>query len=298
MPGVSLPDGLSLHCAIDDFLWPWDRATPVVMMHGFARNARFWNRWVPGIAESRRIYRPELLGCGDSDVPPATYRFTPETIAGQIIAALDAMGQGRVHWVGESSGGIIGVLLAAAHPERIASLVLCNTPGRISDEIKGIYALDRESASAAMRAYGVGEWCRQTLGYRLDTEHAEGALCEWVIGEMDRTPPAVAAALHDCFESIDVRPLLSGIEIPVLLLSGDRSRIASEQQRAFVENLPRGRIELFAGYGHGVNLLQPERCARASLEFWREIELAAEAGSAGGAGAGTANKRGTGPGPD
>jgi len=30
-----------------------------------------------------------------------------------------------VHWVDESSGGIIGLLLAASHPERIASLVLC-----------------------------------------------------------------------------------------------------------------------------------------------------------------------------
>ena len=59
----------------------------------------------------------------------------------------------------------------------------------------------------------------------------------------------------------------------MLLLSGDQSRIASEQQRALVELLPRGRLELFAGYGHGINLLQPERCARASLEFWRALEL-------------------------
>jgi pimeloyl-ACP methyl ester carboxylesterase len=55
-------------------------------------------------------------------------------------------------------------------------------------------------------------------------------------------------------------------------LSGDQSRIASEQQRAFVGQLPHGRLELFAGYGHGVNLLQPERCARASLDFWRTLE--------------------------
>ena len=92
-----------------------------------------------------------------------------------------------MHWVGKSSGGIIGLLLAAAHPERIASLVLCNTPARISDEIKRIYALDRESAPEAMRAYGVGEWCRQTLGYRLDLDHADPELHEWVIAEMDRT---------------------------------------------------------------------------------------------------------------
>ena len=272
MPTVRLPEGLSLHCAVDDYLWPWEAPAPVLMMHGFARNATFWNRWVPAIAESRRIYRPDLLGCGLSDVPAEGYRFTPAKIEAEILAVFEAMSLSRVHWVGESSGGIIGLLLAAAHPERIASLVLCNTPTRISDEIKAIYALGRESTAAAIKAHGTGAWCRQTLGYRLDLEHSSEALQEWVIAEMDKTRPDIAASLHECFESVDLRPILAGIKAPVLLLSGDKSRIASEQQKILAATLPRGRLELFAGYGHGVNLLQPERCAQAALDFWRTVE--------------------------
>ena len=124
-----------------------------------------------------------------------------------------------------------------------------------------------------MRAYGVGEWCRKTLGYRLDLERADPRLQDWVVAEMDRTRPEVAAAMHDCFEAVDTQPLLAGVSVPVLLLCGDRSRIAAEQQRALTERLPRARLDLFEGYGHGVNLLAPERCARASLDFWRAIEL-------------------------
>ena len=274
MPTVRLDEGLSLHCAVDDYLWPWEVSTPVLMMHGFARNATFWNRWVPSIAESRRIYRPDLLGCGASDVPAAGYRFTPAKIEAEILAVLDALSLSQVHWVGESSGGLIGLLLAAAHPERVASLVLCNTPTRISNEIKGIYALGQESTSAAIRAHGTGEWCRRTLGYRLDIEHASEQLGEWCIAEMDKTRADIAASLHDCFEGVDVRPLLAGIKAPVLLLSGDKSRIASEQQKTLAQTLPHGRLELFAGYGHGVNLLQPERCARSALDFWRTVEEA------------------------
>src|SRR5207244_1032232 len=169
--------------------------------------------------------------------------------------------------------GIIGLLLAAAYSERIASLVLCNTPTRISDEIKGIYALGRQNTAAAIRAYGVGEWCRRTLGYRLDLEHASEPLREWCVAEMDKTRPDIAASLHACFEAIDARPLLAGINVPVLLLSGDKSRIASEQQKILAATLPRGRLELFAGYGHGVNLLQHERCAQSALDFWRTVDV-------------------------
>jgi pimeloyl-ACP methyl ester carboxylesterase len=184
MPMIRLAQGLSLHCPVDDYLWPWEAPTPVLMMHGFARNATFWSRWVPAIAESRRIYRPDLLGCGASDIPAAGYSYTPQEIETEILTVLDALSLLRVHWVGESSGGIIGLLLAAAHPERIASLVLCNTPTRISEEIKGIYSLDQNSTAAAIQAHGVGEWCRQTLGSRLiSTARANrcvnGALPRW-----------------------------------------------------------------------------------------------------------------------
>jgi pimeloyl-ACP methyl ester carboxylesterase len=272
MAAIRLSEGLSLHCAVDDYLWPWEAPTPVLMMHGFARNATFWNRWVPPIAESRRIYRPDLLGCGLSDAPAEGYRFSPAKIEAEIFAVFESLSLSRLHWVGESSGGIIGLLLAAAYPERIASLVLCNTPTRIPDEIRGIYALGQESTAAAIRAHGTGAWCRQTLGYRLDLEHASAALQEWVIAEMDKTRADIAAALHECFESVDLRPVLAGIKAPVLLLSGDKSRIASEQQKILAATLAHGRLELFAGYGHGVNLLQPERCARAALDFWRAVE--------------------------
>jgi pimeloyl-ACP methyl ester carboxylesterase len=145
MPRIALAEGASVHCIVDDFLWPWVDSTPVLMTHGFARNATFWNRWVPAIAETHRVYRPDLLGCGLSDQPRCGYRYTPETIGAQILAVLDGLSLSKMHWVGESSGRIIGLLLAAAHPDRIASLVLCNTPTRIPDHMKRSYALGHAS---------------------------------------------------------------------------------------------------------------------------------------------------------
>ena len=98
-----------------------------------------------------------------------------------------------------------------------------------------------------MRVYGVGEWCRQTLGYRLDMDHATRSCATGSSREMDRTPAEIAAAMHECFEAVDTVPLLPSIRAPVLLLGGDKSPIASAQQQVFAETLPNGRVETVAG---------------------------------------------------
>ena len=159
MPRIVLPEGASVHCAIDDYLWPWDDKMPVLMMHGFARNVLFWNRWVPAIAETHRIYRPDLLGCGLSDQPPREYQYTPNTIAAQILAVLDALSLSRVHWVGESSGGLIGLLLAAAHPERVASL------GTVQHAIahSGSHQAHLRAGPRRRRGSDLGTWNRRVV---------------------------------------------------------------------------------------------------------------------------------------
>src|SRR5262249_58487435 len=189
MPRIALPDGASIHCVVDDYLWPWECSTPVLMMHGFARNAMFWTRWVPAVAASHRVYRPDLLGCGLSDQPPANYRYTLEAICAQILAVLDDVSLSRVHWVGESSGGIIGLLLAAAAPHRIESLVLCNTPTRIPDAVRRTYALAKPSPPDPCLAKGAAACGGRPLGPRPAPDWASGGLAGGACAGWNGQPP-------------------------------------------------------------------------------------------------------------
>ena len=272
MTRISVAPGTSINCEVDDYLWPWTVTTPVLMMHGIARNASFWNRWVPTIAQERRVYRPELRGCGQSDLPPADYRFSGEDIVHDVLAVLDAFGLERVHWVGESSGGLIGTYFAFHHPERIASLVLCNSPVKISEWNIRTYALDAESPSAAIRKYGVGEWTRQTLQYRLDLKRASTELQAWHIEEMAKNHDYVVAALMESFQTFDTGPMLGRIEAPVLVMGGDGSKLSAEAMATMVAGFPNAHQYTFEGYGHGVTLLEPERCALAAAAFWQSID--------------------------
>lgn len=43
MARIEVEPGLQLECEVDDFLWPWQPAEPVLMVNGYARTARFWD---------------------------------------------------------------------------------------------------------------------------------------------------------------------------------------------------------------------------------------------------------------
>lgn len=267
---ATVVDGLE--CYIDDFLWPWSDQIPVVLQHGYSRNPRFWNPWIPLLGSDRRIYRPTVRGCGGAPLPPDSYEYDAEHLVSDLLRQLDAQGLDRVDYVGEASGGILGVLLALQVPDRIRSLVLCNTPVAIPAGVRSAHALDSGRSGDAVLKYGVREWCRRTISSRLDPARAPEQLVGWYVSEMGRTPDWVAARLVTCFESADLSERLAEVTQPVLLISGDRGSVWAEEQTRFVEGLRDVRIRFISGVKSGITVLAPDECVAEARSFWSDIE--------------------------
>lgn len=267
MPTVPVGD-ITINYELADYTDPWRESETFLLYHGYARNMSFWYAWVPLLGRSYRVLRFDARGCGQTTAPPPGASYSIEQLAGDAVGLLDHLGIGRVHWVGESSGGIVGLAAALSHPDRIASLTLCNTPFRIPGAIVDTYAVGETSHGAAIEKYGVGEWCRKTLPYRLDVGKAPPDMGEWYAREMDRTPKHVAIALHELFSSGDFWPHLPTVRAPTLILVGANSPIARrEQMEQMQERMPKARLVVFEGYGHGINLLAPERCVAEIRSF-------------------------------
>lgn len=71
-----------------------------------------------------------------------------------------------------------GVMLAVTAPERIASLVVCNTPATIPTDARARHALGTAGVAEALLEVGVSEWCMKTLGSRIDEHRALRAFVE------------------------------------------------------------------------------------------------------------------------
>jgi haloalkane dehalogenase len=124
---VSDQDGGTLRVAwVED--GPAD-ADPVLTLHGEPSWSFLYRRMIPVlVAAGHRVICPDLVGFGRSDKPT---RIEDHTYARHVewmrSLAFDVLDLRRVTLVGQDWGGLIGLRLAAEHPDRFARIVVANT---------------------------------------------------------------------------------------------------------------------------------------------------------------------------
>ena len=101
-------------------------APALLLIHGNASTARWWDELVPLLTSSHRVIRVDLLGYGRSAKPEGRSYALPDQ-ARRVGVAMDRIGVGRVIAVGHSSGGAAATALAEHRPDLVAALVLINT---------------------------------------------------------------------------------------------------------------------------------------------------------------------------
>ncbi|HEX4250237.1 MAG TPA: acetoin dehydrogenase dihydrolipoyllysine-residue acetyltransferase subunit [Pseudonocardia sp.] len=100
---------------------------PVVLVHGFGGDKNSWLFVQQPLSETHLVHALDLPGHGQSgkDVGDGSL----DTLAATVLGLLDAVGAGRAHLVGHSLGGAVVAAVAAAAPDRVASLTLLAPAG-------------------------------------------------------------------------------------------------------------------------------------------------------------------------
>ncbi len=269
MPDLRRTDDLSVHYKIDDFTDPWADRPYLVLQHGNGRSGRFWYRWVPLLARHYRIVRPDMRGLGGSMVPCNLERdLTLDTLVGDLVALFNHLDAETIHFCGESMGGILGLALAARHPERIRTLTLVGTPVFIEDGMKQRYALGHGSRTDAMEKMGIREWVAATTrGTRIPADK-EPDLFEWYVDEFAKGDAQVQIAMSKLVNAADASSFLPDVKAPVLGLYPTSGQITSDRQEILLrEGLAEFQLVHLPTEYHMVQLLYPRECTEEILRF-------------------------------
>lgn len=237
------------------------RGPPVVLLHGLAGYAGEWAETTSWLREHHRVVALDQRGHGHSTRSPST--VAPDAFVGDVVAWLDAFGLEWATLLGQSFGGLIAFLTAAAHPERVQRLVVAEAspaPDPAAEpELRGwleSWPVPFADEEAATRFFG-GDFLRgHTWAGGLETRN-DGL---WPRFEADMVLRALRESASDHWDAWD------SIRAPTLIVRGEHG-MAAEEAHAMAARLEGAVLATVAGAGHDVHLEQPVEWRRVVEPF-------------------------------
>lgn len=260
------PNGQTTHYILSDYTDPWKSSSTtqtILLQPGFARHSAFWYHWIPRLSlAGYRIIRRDLRGHGLSSVPSSSssYAYTLSTILAEIIDTLDQLHVRKVHFVGESTSGILALALASRFPSRLHSVTLISTPLHLPPAAQTLFSFDEPSWPAALRSLGARGWAQRLAGVPGTMAHPDPGYKEWWLEQIARQEAEGLAGYAEflCREEVDARGwveggAVAGGGVPVLVLVPERSAAVSVEEAGWVgERVPGARVVVVGGRGHEI----------------------------------------------
>jgi pimeloyl-ACP methyl ester carboxylesterase len=221
---------------------------------------------LPELAAERTLIVLDPRGTGDSDRPADRSDYALEAYAADVEDVRERLGLERIDFLGHSHGGFVGMTWAGAHPDRVGRLILANTAPRFTDAIRA-RRMERVAAHEGQPYFedGVAALMEQQAGnYSNDQELADlyvraGSVLvspgEEIgpIAEAFQRSGFNADALKHFNETIaptmDLRPLLAGIDAPTLVLTCEHDAFQPAAEE-LAEALPNATVATIPGADH------------------------------------------------
>ena len=239
-----------------------------------------------GLSEERTLVLLDTRATGHSEVPadPSTLRF--DRLAQDVEALRQHLDEERLDLLGHSAGCIVAQAYAAAHPDRLRSLVLV-TP---SDRLQGG---KREDVAAIRQSRADEPWYAEAAEAAEALPHAAPAQQQALVRATrpfmygrwdDRTQAHAATADRQSskraelgfgagIEDVDVAAMvaaLGAVDVPVLVLGGGRDAMTGvDSVHAVARCFPRAQTVVVPEAGHFPWVDEPTAFREAVAGFLR-----------------------------
>lgn len=233
---------------------------PIVLLHGLIGSGACWTPIARRLARELDVVMPDARGHGGSSAPELGYRY--DDLAADVAGLIRGLELAPLILLGHSMGGMTAAVVASRDAGLLRGVVLVD-PTFLSPERQ------REVAAS-----DVAEQHRRALGRAAPDLVAE-ARVRHPQRSLEILELLAKARLDTSMAAFDVltppnpeyRDVVRAIDVPVLLVIGDRPVVTLEMAAELREINPRLRVVQIGDAGHGLPYDQPERLSDAVLAF-------------------------------
>jgi haloalkane dehalogenase len=221
-------------------------AAPILLLHGEPSWSFLYRSMIPPlVAAGHRVVAPDLVGFGRSDKPTAQADYTyARHVAWMSELVFDRLDLREITFFGQDWGGLIGLRLVAAQPDRFARLVLGNTglptgDGKLTEAFQNWQRFSRESTSFPIGGI-VNGGCASDLSPDVVAAYDAPFPDDSFTAGARIFPTLVPTTIDDPAraDNLAAWEVLRTFERPVLLTFSDRDPITSGGDRIFLREVP------------------------------------------------------------
>jgi 3-oxoadipate enol-lactonase len=244
---------------------PW-----VTLSHALANNLTLWDETAARLGDRYRVLRYDQRGHGTTPAVPGPYSF--DDLIGDVLGLWDALGVERSHWVGLSIGGMIGYGLAIRRPDRLLSLVACDSRPDAPPDYAAYFQYRIDTA----RAKGMAGLAEPTIErwFTPEIRAAAAPVLDRVRAMIRSTDPVGHEGCCEALKTLAFGPDLHRIRTPTLILGGEQDKGAPPDILAeAAAHIPGARHAVIPAAGH-ISVLENPDAALAAIEGFLDAQPA------------------------
>lgn len=242
MPKVSVGD-----CAL--YYEAHGEGEPLVLVPGLGGTGAGFFKQIPELSRRYRVIVHDHRGCGQSDRP--LMRYTMGQMMRDVLGLMDALGIERAHYLGHSTGGAIGQIIAVEHPQRLKKLILSST----WTHCDAFFARLFEARHALLKHTGPVGYLRATSAVLYPPWWV--AQNETLVAEQERQqaasfpPVEIVLSRIEAIMRFDRRRDLPSIGVPTLVsVAVDDNVTPLYFSQALAKAIPGAKLKVFERGGH------------------------------------------------
>jgi len=271
---VELGDGLRVHYLDEG---PGD-AAPVLLLHGEPSWSFLYRKMIPTlVAAGHRCVAPDLVGFGRSDKPGEQDDYTyARHVEWMSEVVFDRLELSDITLFGQDWGGLVGLRLLAARPDRFARVVVANTGLPTGDRPPNEAFLNWQRFSRESPVFPIGRivanGCADGLGDAEVAAYDAPFPDDSFKAGARRFPSLVPTSADDPahLDNTGAWEVLRRFERPFLCAFSDRDPITKGGERQFVPHVPGTAGQphtTIEGGGHFLQEDKGEDLARVIVDF-------------------------------
>jgi non-heme chloroperoxidase len=239
---------------------------PIVLVHGWKGAHRLWDRVVVELQSRHRVVSFDLRGMGESDKPRCAYDFDElASDLGEVLSKLDLEAATLVGW---SMGGTVCLRYLETDGDRVARLVLLNSPIRLTRAPDFPHTMTEEELDAALAELARGWPASERAFQASTTRRPEPDIADLLYRTALQTPLDVALATVGHQRKLDMRDVVRGLDVPVMAAYSEHDPYYPVSLGEFIAAAaPHGKLMVFSESAHATPLEEPRTLAQAIAEF-------------------------------